>query len=64
MTFKKKPRAPKEYAKQLYMADRCNGHTAPYSDYTIIDTRIRAFLDGVNWERRRRSAVGKTAEHK
>lgn len=41
-----------DYAKQLYMADRCNGHVAAYSDHTIIDTRVRAFVDGVAWAKR------------
>lgn len=54
--MKKKP-TPREYAQRLYMADRCTGAAAYVQDTVIIHSRVNAFLDGVNWERRRARAT-------
>jgi hypothetical protein len=63
MAKKKRPRTAEAYAKYLYMAEKCTGaYCGTYNDHAIVDTRVRAFVDGVNWERRRRSAEGKSGE--
>ena len=59
----KKPTTATAYAKQLYMAGACNGAVSTMRDHDIIDTRVRAFVDGVAWakrqayKRRKRAAV-------
>lgn len=47
-----KKQTPTEYAKRLYMADRCNGAMNVLTDRSIVDCRVRAFVDGVNWQKR------------
>lgn len=48
----KKKQTPMEYAKKLYMADRCNGAKSVLDDHSIIGCRVMAFIDGVNWQKR------------
>lgn len=52
----KKKQSPLAYARQLYMADQCKGAVSTYRDYDIIDCRLRAFIDGVNWQKRQARA--------
>ena len=61
MGKKRTPQTAIQYAAYLYMADKCTGGLRTLSDTDIIDSRVRAFMDGVNWERRRRA---RTAEGK
>jgi hypothetical protein len=51
---KKKTKQPTSiaYAARLYMAGDCNGAVITMTDHEIIDCRIRAFVDGVNWQKR------------
>jgi hypothetical protein len=55
MGKKRTPQTPLQYAAYLYAAERCDGSLRTLSDTDIINSRMRAFMDGVNWERRRRS---------
>jgi hypothetical protein len=41
-----------DYAKRQYMADRRNGAVSTMDDHAIVDCRVRAFVDGVNWQKR------------
>ena len=54
---------PFEYAERLYMARDCKGTLTTYRDTEIVNCRVRAFIDGAHWERRRaakaRRAKGK-----
>jgi hypothetical protein len=51
---KKKARPPTAiaYAARLYMAADCNGAVTAMTDHDIINCRIRAFADGVSWQKR------------
>lgn len=58
MGKKRTPQTSELYAKHLYMANRANGDEVHlYNDVQIVDTRVRAFIDGVKWERRRMSKL-------
>jgi len=48
-----KKKTPMDYAKDLYMASLCNGAVQTMVDHDIINCRVRAFIDGVNWAKRR-----------
>jgi hypothetical protein len=54
MGKKRTPQTAIQYAAYLYMADRCDNKPRTLTDAAIIDSRIRAFMDGVKWERRRK----------
>jgi hypothetical protein len=61
--MKSESKNPTLYAKTIYMADNCYGNTAQYTDHAIVDCRVRAFVDGVNWQKRqarRRRALNRT----
>lgn len=51
--MKRTPQTAEAYAKYLYQAARCDGRISQLSDHAIIDSRVRAFVDGVNWQKRR-----------
>lgn len=53
MARKRTPQAPIAYAEYLYMAKACNGAVSTMADSDIINMRVRAFVDGVNWQKRR-----------
>ena len=60
MTFKKKPvRGPYVTALQMY---DYQGRPISAEDNAIMNARVRAFVDGVNWERRRRYRASKTGD--
>lgn len=52
-----KKQNPRAYAEQLYGLARCIGRAATYQDTEIIDCRVRAFMDGVRWQRYQHKAV-------
>jgi hypothetical protein len=60
MGMPKKKQTPMEYAKRLYMAEACIGRVEAYTDHRIIDCRVRAFVDGVNWQKRQARARKRT----
>jgi hypothetical protein len=49
---KTKPPTAIAYAARLYMAGDCNGAVSTMTDHDIVNCRIRAFVDGVNWAKR------------
>lgn len=54
MARKKTPQTAKAYAEYLYMAAKANGDSVQLlNDIQIVDCRVRAFVDGVNWQKRR-----------
>lgn len=55
MAAKYVPQTAEAYARYRYMLDDCDGILqAQMSDTAIVHTRIRAFMDGVNWAKRQR----------
>jgi hypothetical protein len=49
----KVPQTAEAYAKYLYQASRCNGsYVGTMNDHAVVDCRVRAFIDGVNWQKR------------
>jgi len=64
--MKKKPLTAKAYAEYLYMAARADGDRVNLlNDKQVVDCRVRAFVDGVNWQKRqarKRRAPNGTAE--
>lgn len=51
---KKKKTMTARYAEYLYMAARANGDKVhALNELQIVDCRVRAFVDGVNWQKRR-----------
>lgn len=48
--MKQVPKTPEAYARYLYMADQY--HPASH-DGVIVGARVKAFVDGVNWQKRR-----------
>jgi hypothetical protein len=61
---KKKPQTARAYA--MYLYDIAHTTEAPVTmpARSVIDTRVRAFVDGVNWERRRVSVAKRRAARK
>jgi hypothetical protein len=54
MAKKKTPQTAKAYAEGLYcLRDAHGDHVNLLNDWQIIDCRVRAFVDGVNWQKRR-----------
>ena len=54
MANKQTPQTAEAYAKYLYMADRADGDKVTLMNgVQIIDCRVRAFMDGVSWAKRR-----------
>ena len=52
--MKRTPQAAKAYAEYLYMRSRCIGsHAGTFNDWAVVDMRVRAFVDGVNWQKRK-----------
>lgn len=63
--MRKRPKTAEAYARYLYMAADCNGVVqAPMTDTAIVEARVRAFMDGARWQRRRtkRDAVNGRGE--
>lgn len=55
----------KASAEKLYMAANSTGRSAgEFDDYSIIDIRVRAFLDGADWQRRQMAREGGMAPQK
>lgn len=46
------PRTAKAYAEYLFMLKSCVGTPVSMNDFAIVDCRVRAFVDGVNWQKR------------
>ena len=58
MVRKVTPQTAKAYAEYLYMLDKCIGaHAGTFNDWAVVDIRVRAFVDGVNWQRRKQAAL-------
>ena len=48
------PQTAEAYAKHLYMWSKCTGtYVGTMNDFAVIDCRVRAFIDGVNWQKRK-----------
>lgn len=53
MAKAKTPQTAKAYAEWLYMAARANGDNVQLlNERQVSDCRVRAFVDGVNWQKR------------
>lgn len=50
--MKRAPQNAKAYAEYLYMLPRCQNITRSMTDIEIVECRVRAFVDGVNWQKR------------
>lgn len=56
---KKKPQTAQAYAKYLYDFDGTTTAPITMEAKDIIACRVAAFVDGVNWERRRRRSTAR-----
>lgn len=50
--MKRVPQTAQAYAQHLYMASKCTHALCSITDAEIINSRVRAFVDGVNWQKR------------
>ncbi len=57
----KRTQTPRQYAERLYMADKSTGRAYTLRDCDVIECRVKAFIDGVNWQKRQARA-GKNRE--
>lgn len=56
------PQTAKAYAEYLYMWNKCTGtYAGTFNDWAITDVRVRAFVDGVNWQRRKQAALNRSS---
>lgn len=62
MAKKRTPQTAEAYAKYLYMAGKEPDSCGTYRASAIIDCRVRAFVDGVNWQKRKAKQLGKAGE--
>jgi hypothetical protein len=66
MANKVVPQTAKAYAEYLYMHHKCVGTPVSMNDFGVIECRVRAFIDGVNWQKRqarRKSKPRRGPEH-
>jgi hypothetical protein len=54
MAKKKTPQTAKAYAEYLFCLHEASGdHVNLLNDRQVIECRVRAFVDGVNWQKRK-----------